>query len=303
MVSHEVGAVSAGARRTATIVFDTEMGWGSIENRRIGPRERDGVFERARDLLPRVVGVLDDRELPSTWAVVGALLDPDVRDRLGHLPSARADQIRLALDTHRRDTLHLPELGSVLAGSTGVEIGCHSWSHTRFDFPGLDREGLAVDLALWRESVRGFVDADRGVTMVCPRDTIGFVDVLAEAGVDALRVPPGYEGPAPGWARRLRWPRPSRAGHVDTPAGRVLTREGTLFFRPGGLRRVYSSVRARHALSRHPAAVLWLHPFNFGEDGDLFGAFVALLDDIARRRDAGVLDVRTLAGAMGATRG
>jgi peptidoglycan/xylan/chitin deacetylase (PgdA/CDA1 family) len=290
------------APRTATIVFDTEMGWGSIENGRIGPRERSGVFERARALLPRVLAALSDREIPSTWALVGALLDAGARDRLDHLPAPRADRIRAALDTHDRETLYLPALDRMLSEAPGVEIGCHTWSHTRFDFPNLERVAVAADLDLWRESTREIVAPGAGFTMVCPRDTIGFVDALADAGVDALRVPPGFEGPPPAWARRLRWPRASRAGRIDTPAGPVATLEGTLFFRPGGARLAYSALRARHALSRHEATVLWLHPFNFGEDGGLFGAFVALLDDLVRRRDTGELRVCTLASAMGVTR-
>jgi len=283
--------------RTATIVFDTEMGWGSIENGRLGPRETAGVFERGRAALPTVLAALAARELPTTWAVVGALLDPRAADHLDHLPAPRVDQIRAALATARADTLFLPELGDALARAPRLEFGCHGWSHTRLDSPGLRADAVAADLALWREAVAA--RASEPLAMVCPRDIIGFPDTLAGAGVKALRVPPGHAGPPPAWARRLRWPRPARRAFLETDSGPICAVEGTLFFRPGRLRLAYSTLRAGHALRRHGTTVIWLHPFNFGEDPRLLGRFTHLLDRLAAARDAGVLEVVPLTRAVG----
>jgi len=289
--------------RTVTIVFDTELGWGSIENGRLAQRERDGVFDRARACLPRLVDEFARLSIPATWAVVGALAVRDPRDRLDHLPSARVAELHRALAEARRESLAWPDLLPTLRGIPQMEIACHGFSHTRFDYPGLSAGAVAREIALWRDASDVGVEP---ISMVCPRDTIAFLDELGGAGVEVLRLPPGFAGPRPALHRHLRWPSPSRvvqlpgtgARPADTRSGPTGV-EGTLFFRggtalPGRGRLLYSRIRTRHATARHDRTVLWLHPFNFGESDGLLPAFMRLLARLARERDRGRVRFETL---------
>jgi peptidoglycan/xylan/chitin deacetylase (PgdA/CDA1 family) len=283
-------------RRRVSLVFDTELGWGSIENGRLAPRERNGVFSRCGRLLPTLLHDLGDLEIPTTWAVVGALVGPDPKARLDHLPADRVDAIRWALGAARPDSLRWPDLLERLFSVPRAEVGCHGYSHTRFDFPGVTASTVSAELEHWRGATG--IDA-RAVSMVCPRDTIAHVATIATLGVRTLRLPPGYLGPLPGLARRLRWPSPSRATRLQPDVPTLTGVEGTLFFRggpgtTGRARLAYSRLRARHALERHEQTVVWIHPFNFAESTALLPAFRGLLRRLARARDAGHLDIVTL---------
>lgn len=283
-------------------MFDTELGWGSIENGRLAERERDGVFTRCRSLLPSLLDELRTLECPTTWAVVGALVGPDPRDRLDHLPPGRTEAVARALADARPDSLAWPGLLDRLDALPGAEIGCHGYSHTRLDFPGLTAAAVSTELERWREATGV---ATNGLSMVCPRDTIAFLGPIAEAGVRTVRLPPGYVSDTPWTGRRLRWPAPSGTVRLDVEGATMTGVEGTLFFRggpgtSGRLRLVYSWLRARHALDRHPRTVLWVHPFNFGESEGLLPAFGELVRRLARARDAGDVELVTLSGLGGA---
>jgi len=279
-----------------TIVFDTELGWGSIENGKLARRERAGVFARARSFVPELVDDMVRREIPATWALAGALIDPDAGERLGHLPPPRQTEIRAALSEARRASLTWPELLPRLRSASGMEIACHGFSHTRFDYPGLTSDAVAQEVALWRDATGGEAGP---ISMVCPRDTIAFVRTLSSRGVGVLRVPPGFAGPRSAVHRRLRWPSPARLVRFPETDSRLTGIEGSLFFRggpslSGRVRLLYSSIRARHAVARHDRTVLWLHPFNFGESPGLLPGFMQLLDVLAEERDRGHVVIRTL---------
>ena len=122
---------------TFTLSFDFELGWGCTERGLWVEREKTGVYDEMRVVLPKFLAALDEMEFPATWAVVGAMIhDPSKRD-FTHLPDAAKRIVEHFNSSSNRTTNDGRDLMDFLL-NTRIQhrIACHSYSHVRFNFDG-----------------------------------------------------------------------------------------------------------------------------------------------------------------------
>lgn len=287
---------------TLVLSFDTELGWGSIENGLWRRREAAGVFGRTRGMLSTLLDRMDDLEIPATFAVVGGLLvRPDDLD-LGHLPlpATRATERALEQAT-REDTFYGPDVIEAIAGArVRHEIGCHTYSHTRFTYPGVDEESVRGDLSLFARTLPEGLGTAR--SLVFPRNEERFEDELKKAGFRAYRggIPASKGTRARRLVSSVLRP-PSLSGISEVRPG-LLRTGSSLFFNPGYHRRyalplVLAQASRGLGLAARTGGTLHVynHPFNFAEVPGLLGAYTTFLGRAARLREAGLLSTKTMA--------
>lgn len=266
--------------------------------------------ERLRDAYARLLGLFARYELPVTFAFVMAfLLSPDEQREHDHLfPTCEPGtqwlrHFRAAQDRGDLNGWSSPELLDMVrdAGGNkigGHEIGCHGFSHLPLG-EDASRTSVAAEFAAVRD-----IAARRGVTLetlVFPRNQVGHVDLVEQAGFvgyrDRLAQGGGRIGAlAAEFAGR---PKP-QAGAKPNPIGSTAIPAGFFFnWRVGARRMVPPSVTEMrwrnmvNAAGANDVVHLWLHPHNIITGPETFGVLERVLRNVARRRDAGVLEAVT----------
>jgi len=161
--------------------LDFECGWGSVDTGLWRERERAGVYEDLRPALRRFVDRLDTTEFSATWAVVGAMIEPEEMRDTNHLKGAYRNAVaefrkEARASTHDgRDLLDI-----ILSARTAQRFGTHSYTHLRFIDPEQDAGVYTEEIARARAAnARAGIDADR---LVCPRNELGHVETIAHSG-------------------------------------------------------------------------------------------------------------------------
>jgi peptidoglycan/xylan/chitin deacetylase (PgdA/CDA1 family) len=306
-------------RPTLVISLDKELIWGSFDH--TSPEVFAARNPDPRGIVARLLRLLDEREVPATWAVVGHLfLSSCDRGPEGPHPELvrpthrwyRGDWLQADPCTNRaKDPLWYGDdiVEAILGARTPQEIGCHSFSHMVFGDPGCSAEAADSDLAACVDVARA-----RGITLrsfVFPRNAEGHHDLLRRHGFIAFRgEDPTWFRSLPGFGRRaghfldemtgvpppVASPREALPGLWDLP--------GSMIFMPrGGVRRVIPlaarvrKARAGLARAQREGKIfhLWFHPFNLASDPrGLFQALTAIVDEAVTLRDRGELDIRTM---------
>jgi peptidoglycan/xylan/chitin deacetylase (PgdA/CDA1 family) len=294
--------VSGGSRPALLITFDTELFWGLFFLPRFADRERE--MAAVRPALARILRILDDRDLPATFAVVGRLFLPDgvVGDGPMHpdLPAGWAEEVGRGRLRHPEAWFGRDVVEAIRAARAAHEIGGHGFAH--LDFDRLDAAGAEEDVRATRAAA-----AAAGLTIrswVFPRNRILHEDALTGHDIVAWRAAP------PPRARALRLldllrargpltgrPRVSPHGPVELPAGiPFLGGEGLRRLLTRGRRRVLIRRGLEEALREGTVLHLWSHPHNFVRRGEaLLAAFEETADAIAAARDRDGLLVTTMA--------
>jgi peptidoglycan/xylan/chitin deacetylase (PgdA/CDA1 family) len=311
-------------RAAFVLSLDKELVWGSADHTPVEEWRRR--YPDARGVTRELLALLDELEVPATWAVVGHLFlercarGPDGRahPELPRPAGASALDVDPCSDVARAPLFYAPDLVDAIASArVRHEIGSHSFSHLVYDCP---RAAAEADLDACLAAA-----APRGLSLksfVFPRNVEGHHDLLAARGFIA------YRGEEPHVYRRL--PRVARrAAHLadhalGLAAPVVEARErlpglwnvpgSMMLFPRGGLRDVVTfDARVRKARATLARAArggkifhLWFHPFNLtvGRAG-MFAALRRILEAVAREREAGRIETLTmgqLAGAAGAAR-
>ena len=278
---------------TLTISIDTELAWGNWDD--LTDTKLREVEKLERPIIRRLVALFDRHEVPATWAIVAALLDPaSAKGRPG-----------------REEHWYAPDMvETVMAARTSHDLGSHSGRHVYFD--RTDEAELRDDLAFAVETHRRH--GSTPVSFIFPRNYVARTDLLDEAGFKVFR----SEDWA--WHQRIRGRnrlagraanlvdkilpfapeavRPVRVGPLTDLAG------STLFLGRNGIRRLASrqsvAAKLRKGLDRAEREQgvfhLWFHPSNFYHRmEEQFAVFEELLKDVAARRDSGRMDIRTMA--------
>lgn len=264
------------------ITFDFELGWGALENGRWREREKAGVYEGLRQVLPQLVRELVRLNVPATWAVVGGMMDPEVADKLEHLPIELRRVTARALKDANRSTFYGSDLVSMVEGKTGQYFAHHSYSHVRFSFPGLDSRFVEAEMErsadIW--AVRKW---PASTTFVYPQNHEGYQSALFAAGIRKVR---GSE-----LAQNRTLLQKVMRNTVRVPqlsevsfSGGVESHTGSLFFKVppnSSVRLAMLKQQARRLLNRavlkQGTAHVYLHPFNLAESEELFEAFLVFL--------------------------
>jgi Polysaccharide deacetylase len=273
------------------ISIDLELLWGVWDTLDSAGVDACNRFERPA--VRGILDLLDQYEVPVTWAFVGRLLD-DSRgfDGLRGDPSNwfapdLIDQIR------SRDVDH--------------EIATHTFSHIYFG--QADRTSVLNDLLMARH-----VHEQHGLpfqSLVFPRNQVGHLDVLAEAGIETYRsVDAGFLQRCQTVAPRLRpianlvdkalptcppvvLPIVHEDGLVELPSSMLLIGRN-------GLRRTASvaSMRTKlrrgieSAVERNAMFHLWFHPSNFySRQDEQLTLLDSALATAARYRDLAQIEI------------
>lgn len=186
---------------TVVISLDAELGWGFHDHESL-PAER---VAEARGAWRFLVDLLEEHEIPATWAVVGHLFlaecdgvhtdHPAGAEWFARDPGGRYDPDNEAgpvddagttddLDS-RSNWFGRDLIDAIRDGDVDHEIGSHTFSHVEFGKPDTSREVAATEL---ERSVA--VAAERGIeldSLVFPRNSVGHRDLLRDHGFSSYR--------------------------------------------------------------------------------------------------------------------
>ncbi|UHQ95335.1 polysaccharide deacetylase family protein [Haloterrigena alkaliphila] len=286
---------------SVVVSLDAELGWG-FHDLPDPPTERVEAGRRGWQVM---LELLDEFDVPATWAVVGHLmLDSCDGSHESHpAPSGWFDREREAW-RDREDLRFGPDLvAGILEADADHEFASHSFSHVLFGREETERELAVAELdrateiaAEWNQSVD---------TFIYPRNDVGHRDVLAEYGVSAYRgkspTRDGVRGVFDSTVRdrsMLVDPATDEYGLVNVPASLFL------FGFEGPARTVAESIwtdpmleLARRGIDEavHGDGVfhIWLHPNNLTSERD-DARMRSILSYLAKRRAETDLTVETM---------
>ena len=287
---------------SVVISIDAELGWGfhDLENL---PRNR---VESGRRGWNQLLELLEEYDVPATWAVVGHLMleECDGVHATHPTPEGWFERERTSW-SDRPDLRFGPDLvRSVLDSPVDHEFASHSFSHVLFGDPNTTREianaelERCVELATdWGQSIDSFV---------FPRNEMGHREVLADHGVRAYRSrspnPLGIRGVLESPVRNrtpLVEPTIDEYGLVDIPPSHFLFAfEGAMRTAAETLWEDPMVAMARRGIDEAVDADgvyhLWLHPNNLKDeqDDDRLRAILDHLDH--RRRETESLRIDTM---------
>jgi len=283
-----------------TVSIDFELMWGTADRPYSADFRSLCEIER-REVVDRLLGLLQEYDISATWGVVGYLfLD---RSENVNLPRAAIAHKGPAELFHGPDLVDRIRLCKVKQ-----EIGSHSFCHIEMD------ESKCSPLAAESELAECVRQAGKlGIELksfIFPRNLVGHLDVLKRHGFTC------YRGPEPHWyAKKRRAIR--RLGHLfeiaaaKTPPSVVPHEEGGIWNIPGsmlftpsfGARRclpVWMRVlRARRgldrAVSRNEIFHLWFHPTDLACRVDaMMDGLRRIFEHAARLRESGQLVIRPM---------
>jgi hypothetical protein len=305
-----------------TFVFsvDVEGLWGVFFVRR---HREDRVAARgAREAVPAMLRLLDERRLPATFAFVGHLL-LDRCARVGGRPHPEMPRARYpwweedwyahdpcSSEAEAPDWYGRALVDAVAASPGGHEIGSHGFSHAVFEEAHMPAAVARAELDASRAAGRGLGLDLR--SFVYPQNVVGHRRLLAPAGFACYRAPDGDEpqraGPPGGAHRAVRLAR--HLAGTEPPVGRPRAVDGLVEIPSSmpivgaeGIRVLISRrarvARARRGLeaARREGAVfhLWTHPHAFaGRGAGVLDSLAETLDAVALLRDRGEIEVRTM---------
>lgn len=167
---------------TVVISIDAELGWGFHDLQTLPER-----IEHARDGWQYLVDLLDEYDLPATWAVVGHLLLEECDGTHGDHPLGPDWFSRERTTWAQRPDLRFADglVEAVRESGPDHEIGCHTFSHVEFGAPQTSAEVARAELAASQRAATA-----RGIelsSLVFPRNSIGHRRELAAAGFDCYR--------------------------------------------------------------------------------------------------------------------
>lgn len=305
------------AAPVVVLSFDFELRWG-LADRLAGDFDRyRRNLEGVRDAVPALLELFARREIPATWATVGAVACEDWEDYRASAPIApRYRDPRLVHDVAAYEAadpsgrLHFaPELVRAIANAPWQELGSHTFTHVFVREPGVMQRDVAADAL----AVRALFERRFGITpksLVFPRNQVAFVDLLSRHGIDVVR------GNAEVWyheqtseTEESSLVRSFRLLEAFAPigartypaAGRI--QRASYFMRLGLPAPAFAVHRRRicadaRRMEPGDALHLWAHPHNFGDDPR---ATVARLDELLDAVRASRPDVRFASmGGLGA---
>ncbi|NSW52437.1 MAG: polysaccharide deacetylase family protein [Anaerolineae bacterium] len=304
---------------TGYFVFslDTELATGYFdhdpERRRLF--SQDGIRERER--IDRILSLCSQYQIHGTWAVVGHLFFE--RCEFCEICPVRAWKGMYASYQEAYGTAHPLWYGAdvirkIQACPVDQEIGFHGYTHSVFSQVAMTDEQAAVEIQEWKRlALRYGID---GKSIVFPRDQIGHLRQLREAGFDNFRedihlpllIRNRYFGryvktidhilgitTAPSYPLDLneeeglvRFTTSQELFAFNRAVDRVLDKMGL------PLLRIQRAIRGVHrAAKRGKIFHLWAHPWEFETTEDL-AKLEAIFQAVAEEREHGRMASKTM---------
>jgi peptidoglycan/xylan/chitin deacetylase (PgdA/CDA1 family) len=293
-----------GAAPGVLLTFDTELFWGLFFQRRFAKRQRE--MAEVRPVLDRILRILDHREIPATFAVVGRLFlqRGEVGDGPLHpdLPPDWSTDAAAEVLAHPKAWFGSDVVKAILASPGGHEIGGHGFTHC--DEDRLDEARADAEIHATCEAA-----AARGVEIrswVHPRNRVRHEGLLARHGIVCRRAAPAPRARALRFLDQLLLRGPLTGLPCLSEDGLVLLPAGVPILPADGLRRMMSRSRRRalvrrgidEALRTGGLCHLWTHPHNFvRRSGFMLAVLEDAADEIVRARDADGLVPMTMGQA------
>jgi peptidoglycan/xylan/chitin deacetylase (PgdA/CDA1 family) len=299
---------------TFVLSLDTELAWGSFD-KRFGPELVRAAEWENREGIPRLLEVLCRHRISATWAFVGhATLDRCS----GHAELEPVSYDWFSGDWFQHDPasdeLRHPEWYArscflkVLRAPYPQEIGFHSFSHVIFGNPGTPRKRAIQEFAACQRIAKEFGIEDGA--FVFPRNRVGFLDELREAGFSTFRAPDmvrlqtryGAANKILGVLADVFALTPLAVtpyvdhGLVALPGSLTLrAMDGWRRFIPLGSRRARIMKGIDRCIREGAIFHLWLHPINlYREQGKMFELIEECCEQVSLLRDRGDLRVATM---------
>jgi peptidoglycan/xylan/chitin deacetylase (PgdA/CDA1 family) len=275
-----------------TISIDLELAWGVWDI--LTPADLALAEAAERPICAALLELFDRHQVAATWALVAALLDRKSAEARPGSPAC----------------WHAPDIVErIVRASAGHEIGSHGGRHIYFaDIASAEaRDDLAFAADQHRANGLPFT------SFVFPRNAVGHLDALAEAGLRTFRGPDvGWTGAARRAGRRIgqavnladkMLPIPPsavtasrRGGLIDIPGSMLLLgRNGPRRFVLPAVTRAKLHLGLERAQRTGATFHLWFHPSNFyfrrAEQLDTLAWFLARAADAAGR---GQIEIRTM---------
>lgn len=296
--------------------LDTEVAWGTFTWG--GTTYYRQHFDDYRQNVRRFIAMMDEYEIPATWAFVGHLM-LDHCD--GNHPEAPAPEFPWygrpwyetdpGTNADQDPWWYAPDiLDRVMTMKTPQEIGTHTFSHVFLNDP-------AVTPEIARAQVQASLDVAqaRGLTvesLVFPRDGVAHLDQFAPLGIT------NYRGAEQIAYNALARPIRRAAGLCDHIVGGpppvyrwedlqslhgLLNIPGSTFALAFDRYHRLVPVAARVAKFRHGIQAagdrdaifhLAFHPFHLGSSERMFDLFRRYFEIAAKARDAGQINILTM---------
>ncbi len=294
---------------TFILSLDCEGKWGMADHL-TADHHRWLTTARLRAAYEQLLSLFDEYEIKATFAFVMAFLLSDRQQRARE--ELFQDQeiegknwltsFRIAQAEGDMEGWCMPELLEIVQSHERHEIGCHSFSHLPLD------EDLVSAYVMRREIGAAMsVAKERRVSMhtfIYPRNRIGHVGILAEAGFagyrDRLTTRSGPIGRASSLLAEInvlekpQWPESSRNDITVIPSGYFFN------WRHGARKLVPKTVtehRWANLLSRAArdggVVHLWLHPHNIISAPETFDVLRSVMRNVASHQATGGITVKT----------
>jgi hypothetical protein len=268
---------------TLVLSLDFELRWGMYDVLGGDIDAYRGNLLGVREAVPLLLDALNARQMPCSWAVVGAMACAGWEEYLDLAPPQPYTDPRLRFDRTwaQRDPdglLHFaPNLVQEVARTPHQFIGSHTFGHLYCMEQGIMARDMDADARVCSQVLSRFgVGAPR--TLIFPRNQVAFLPTLARHGIAAVRdCQPGMA-----W-QESRIDRESIVHRVGRMASMVRVRGAAAASEHGvlrvpssaflrmGLREPLHSVFVRslldgaRALRSGEVLHIWCHPHNLGD--------------------------------------
>jgi peptidoglycan/xylan/chitin deacetylase (PgdA/CDA1 family) len=315
-------------RGVFTISLDFELIWGTRDL--FGPERFGPACEIERELVvDRLLDLFAEFEMPATWCTVGHLFLAACERQDGRKhPEIQPPSHPWHPDWFQHDPCTVEAQDPNFYGASLIariracpvpqEIGCHTFSHAIFGDAGCSRATAESEI---RECLR--LAAAQGIelrSMAFPRNAVGHLDVLREAGFTCYRGPePHEEARLPSALKRLvhllavlTARRPPVISPDLTPSGLRNVAASMMYFPMHGARRhIPIALRVRRAERGLDAAArsrrvfhLWFHPTNLADEPEaMFAGLRRILEHASSLRERAQLDFLPMAAVAASADG
>jgi peptidoglycan/xylan/chitin deacetylase (PgdA/CDA1 family) len=286
----EIAPFKNDASAAVSISTDFELNWAF--RGKLSREECNSKGSHERNNIPFILKMLDEYQVPITWATVGHLFLHNCTRPFGGM--AHVDMPRPQFndrwdgDWYEHDPCtnynidplwYAPDLVRQIVESTVIhEIGTHSFSHINFSADHSTRELIISELDACITAMRPF--GLKPSSLVFPYNSMGyaFTDVLADYGITAVRHRD----------ERVRLSYPERTEHGVYKVYESMNLRSTTYY--DYLQKV--KIFIEHAVKSHAAYHLWFHP---SDPLQIFEKeFHRILEYISDERDKGTLWITTM---------
>lgn len=180
------------------ISLDFELLWGVFD--KVDWREKKDYFLHTRKVVPKILQLFEKYGISCTWATVGMLFNESWDDWNQNIPDVLPEYKNKSLSAYNygkaiqsKETEELcfaPDLIKQIKGTSGQEIGTHTYSHFYCLEPGQTIESFSADLVKSKEMA-----GKLGITLkslVFPRNQYNreYLEVGKKIGLQTVRTNP-----------------------------------------------------------------------------------------------------------------